>query len=612
MTPASAVPSGGPRTTPRGVVFRNTQTGFVIKDSIYSGATARIQRTRDAGKTWTDVWTANDARLGWIGLVGDEVVATATRSDVATLLRSVDDGASWTEHRPATPLQGYDWLELALVFPSPRLAFAVTDVTAFADRTLLRTTDGGASWTKTLPPDVRPSGGIKLFADGRLLIGAWTSQCASELWRTRDHGDTWQAVSGTCGIPAPALGFLDDRTGFAGGGFPSYLAIQGEAHKPFLELSVTRDGGETWAPLFAGDVGGGSVFRSFGFFDDQHAWAIAGACKMGASGPCGGGVLITDDGGRTWRDSGHAAFRGATLGQTLTLVAAFSSVLWRTEDRGASWRSLARPDEVRLFGMASAGTSLVIDSDAGSYRSLDAGRTWTAFEVQLSLRAGSMLLDDGTLVVPGAQQVRFSVDGGATWRSQPLADPTVSRYVFGTRDRAIDLSYGQQCYPGGPKGAARPGGGAVARLSADGGASWRTSGGLPMTVSRFAMRGLTAAATGFGLCDYFPRAAVSIDGGEHWRTMLVPLDWGSLCEPSVGRDGSLWIACANGSATSRGTRLFQSDDAGASWIETLAPDLPTTLTAVDAGEAWAPRDFGSLWHTTDGGTSWQLIAARLG
>jgi photosystem II stability/assembly factor-like uncharacterized protein len=321
-------------------------------------------------------------------------------------------------------------------------------------------------------------------------------------------------------------------------------------------------------------------------------------------------VAITDDGGRTWRDSGHAAFRGATVGRTLTLVAAFTSVLWQSPDRGASWASLVRPEEVRLFAMTSAGASLVIDSDAGLYRSLDGGRTWTAFDIGVSLRAGAMILDDGSIVVRGPDLVFVSADGGATWRAQPLGDPELSRYVFGTRDRAIDVSYGRDCYPGGPKGAARPGEGAAVRVSADGGASWHANGVLPMRASQLAMRGFTAIASGFGTCDYLPLAAISFDGGEQWRTLAVPLDRASFCEPSIGRDGSLWVACGEGSATSRPTHLFTSLDGGASWTLTLAPGLPTNVVAVDATEAWA-WDLGSLWHTIDGGASWQLVPARI-
>ena len=125
------------------MAFRDALTGIVLDGgTVGTAGTGRTWRTTDGGQTWVDVLGATGARSvvyagndSWY--LAQKVGATAP----SRVVRSRDDGASgsWTIFT----------LPVAVSESPSAMAFATPDVGYMLDVTgLLRTSDGGATWTR--------------------------------------------------------------------------------------------------------------------------------------------------------------------------------------------------------------------------------------------------------------------------------------------------------------------------------------------------------------------------------------------------------------------------------------------------------------------------------
>lgn len=160
---------------------------FVGQDHGWAVGAGRIMATSDGGRTWSRQYSG-PAVLGQVDFT-DTAHGWAVGS--GTLLRTADGGATWTglgEPR----LSGRCLAVSAVHFVSPALGYAIADKTAAggagtaeAAGQLLRSTDGGATWSAV--PGA-PSGAQAVCfgtaTDG--YVGA-----AGRIWRTTDGGSTW-------------------------------------------------------------------------------------------------------------------------------------------------------------------------------------------------------------------------------------------------------------------------------------------------------------------------------------------------------------------------------------------------------------------------------------
>ncbi len=109
-----------------------------------------------------------------------------------------------------------------------------------------------------------------------------------------------------------------------------------------------------------------------------------------------------------------------------------------------------------------------------------------------------------------------------------------------------------------------------------------------------------------------PTLYVSTDDGGHWQRLEVPR---TIFDCNAGNyGGSIWIACPG--PGSGPMVLLRSTDDGHSWTSRRL-DSYLTVTPVSAGEAWAVGGradlvgLQGLWHTTDGGKTWEPAAVRV-
>jgi photosystem II stability/assembly factor-like uncharacterized protein len=238
-----------------------------------------------------------------------------------------------------------------------------------------------------------------------------------------DQGATWrQARSVPTRVMLTAVYFVDAQYGWAVGHDETILN--------------SADGGETWTrshfapeaqqPLldlwFANRVSGIAVGAYGAYFttnDGGRNWASAKFAPPPASKP---GVPMHD--GEAAPDEGelppdYHLNRIVGVGNRL-YVAAEGGQLYRSDDRGASWRALPSPYEGSFFGLVPIrGEGLLAFGLRGHlFRSADAGETWTKLESHTTaMLTDGVAINDLRVVIGGLAGVLLvSGDAGETFR----------------------------------------------------------------------------------------------------------------------------------------------------------------------------------------------------
>lgn len=274
-----AVPA---RLAPQSLLLDVAQRGKLIAAV---GERGHILLSADGGGGWqqakvpsrallTAVWL-HDERLGW-----------AAGHD-ETILRTTDGGATWERVRFAPeaerPL-------LDLWFADAERGFAVGAYGAF-----LATTDGGASWQeRPIGEDDYHLNALGAAPDGTLYLAAE----AGQIYRSSDAGETWQA------LPSPYGGSFFGVLPLADG---SVLVFGLRGH-----LYRSEDRGDSWTQIETGTLATLTAGRELG----ARKVVVVGLA---------GAVARSSDGGRTFVTSeqsdrkGNAALLARDSGADLLL-----------------------------------------------------------------------------------------------------------------------------------------------------------------------------------------------------------------------------------------------------------------------------------------------------
>jgi hypothetical protein len=270
----------------------------------------------------------------------------------------------------------------------------------------------------------------------------------------------------------------------------AYDSLHIWASSAFGDVLYSKDGGFSWNSFTLGNVccpglGGGSVAKSFFFFDTLNGW-IAGQANNGPP-PAGSFRLRTSDGGNSWATQldtgtnwgGQILFLNKRKGFDLIGDCNFRDSFLVTNDSGKTWQR-------RATGISSCGIQrfYFIDSASGwgiyrppppplfisgLMRTRDGGDSWKVIPVSIRLCGGEKIAFSDTLngwmwhCEPNNQnQNRFSRtgDGGVTWDSLYTFTSDYWFYVFEELDSAHLWLAGSNV------------GFASVQFSSDGGRSW--------------------------------------------------------------------------------------------------------------------------------------------
>jgi photosystem II stability/assembly factor-like uncharacterized protein len=293
-----------------------------------------------------------------------------------------------------TPRREFSW-ELTPTGSTARLRglSAVSASTAWASGlgTVLRTTNGGATWQNVTPPETSTLlfRDVEAFDANRALILAIGPGDASRVYLTSDGGQTWTLTFQNDDPNAfyDCMAFFDRHRG---------LALSDPVDGEF-RIIATQDGGASWSVVDA-DMPPALT--------DEFAFAASGQCIttvggrdafFGTGGADEARVFHSGDRGQSWdvtstpmhsSESGGIfalAFRnpraGIAAGGDLATPAASPDALALTDDGGESWQLVdTAPNQYRSGAHWVNGRVAIIVGETGSEVSEDAGRTWRGLD----------------------------------------------------------------------------------------------------------------------------------------------------------------------------------------------------------------------------------------
>jgi photosystem II stability/assembly factor-like uncharacterized protein len=297
---------------------------------------------------------------------------------------------------------------------------AVSRTTAWVSGTqgtVLRTTDGGATWRNVSPPGATELQfrDIEAFDARRAVVLAIGEGEASRVYRTGDGGATWTESFRNTDPRAfyDCLTFFDPRHG---------LAMSDPVDGKFRILS-TKDGGRSWKALP----------------NEGMPPALEGEAGFAASGQC----LVNSGPRDVWLATGGAA-------RARVLHSADRGLTWTVADTTVPAGDPARGVFALAFRDRAHGIAVGGDyrADQPSPRAAattgDAGHTWTtAAQPPPAYRSGVAWLPYSrtAALAVGPTGTDLTTDGGRTWR-------TVDTGSYDT----VDCTPDRGCWAAGEKG----------------------------------------------------------------------------------------------------------------------------------------------------------------
>ena len=394
--------------------------GFNFATESYQSCPGDLERTIDGGNTWVPV-----ASTDYIPAIScpdqNHCWAVETTNSNAALISSSDGGANWS--LVALPGTG---LLYNLTCASRSLCLAAGSDTN-GNPFVLRSSDGGLTWARSntprpsprvsSPPFVGPQSSY-IAAVACMTASTCLAITTSEVLKTTDAGADWTPAGSPPSTPSNGNG-APVLFGVACAG-PSDCIIASEAG-----LFRTVDGGTAW--VASGPRPAGSLFVTC---------AGKGLCiadNLGVSGQHSAGILVSRDGGATWRGQSISLPAGLTsivgsptsqtpsqvyyascwdqthcdaLGLAYTPSGAQGWYLLSSSDSGNSWSVSALPPQITQVGSlacSSGGQCLIAGSDAsgaqlwtlrGSNARTVEGPAWSRYAELTSLTCP----DDGRCV----------------------------------------------------------------------------------------------------------------------------------------------------------------------------------------------------------------------
>ena len=542
---------------------------------VFGAAGGGVWRTDNAGRTWTPLFDKGPtAPIGAVAVAPSNpdtyyigAGQPEPRYDVAGgmgVFRTVDGGKTWA----ALGLEKTRHIGRIWINPTNADDVLVAAVGDFfksgPDRGVFRTTDGGATWTRTLALG-DDTGAVDLAADPKdpnvVFAAAWQARQypwqsyftpitgpGSGVWRSVDGGATWRALGGK-GWPTAPLGRISLATArTAAGALRLYAMVDGEGV----------------AGLYRSDDAGASWIRA----NDNAAAAGYYASHVTVD-PADPDVVFL---------VGQSIRRCADAGKTCTIFTGAPG----GDDYHQVWINPAAPDHIATA------------SDQGAVVSVDAGKTWSSWYNQptgqfyhlatddrFPYRIYSGQQDSGTVGITsrgdfGAIDARDWRPVGGDERDYDLPDPDDANIVY---------SSGL--------------GGRVSRFEARTGESANIT---PFPLPNYGLRQTTTAhhfvwVTPLALSKVGPKTLylgaevvfASTDAGDHW----------SVISPDL--TGKLVGATAKAKDCDGDVKIADARPCGYGGIWSMAP------SPRNAGELWVGTDDGLVQMTRDGGAHWANV-----
>ncbi|KAI0406546.1 oxidoreductase [Xylaria palmicola] len=310
-----------------------------------SSLTTVPQYIKDSGLprlSWKLLSTGSKAQFRGLAPVSDKVAWVSGTN--GTVLRTTNGGESWTPVGPSLSLEdaGLEFRDIEAWSVHKAVILSIGEGT---DSRIYSTKDGGATWTRSFT-NREATAFYDCVAFENPRHGMAMSDPVDGKFRlieTFDGGETWDIVD-----PAGMAPALDGEAGFAASG-------------TCLETAAGR-----WY-IASGGIDPGRIFRSV----DGHRWEVSNSSIAGGA---AGGVFSV-----RFRDARHGIAVG---GDFQAPGGAVNNAAW-SQDGGKTWiRATSFPDGYRSGSSWVQGllhTAIAV-GPTGSDFTVDGGRTWHGFD----------------------------------------------------------------------------------------------------------------------------------------------------------------------------------------------------------------------------------------
>jgi len=530
-----------------------------------------VWKSDDYGRTWNPIFDAQPTQsIGAIAVAPSDpntiYVASGEglhRPDLSVgngIYKSTDAGKSWTH----LGLRGSQQIPALAVDPrDPNRLFAAALGHPFGpseERGILRSTDGGQSWTKVLYKDENTGGSdIEMDPSNPSVLYA-------SLWDSRQ-------------------GPWEDTNTYNG---------------PNSGLFKSTDGGDTWRQLTNGlPKNLVQINTAIASSQPSRLYAVLGTTEPGAYASGKGlGVYRSDDAGETWHVATSDPRPAMRIGggdlpilrvdpKNRDVVYSASIVTLRSTDGGKTWTSIRGApggDEYQNIWINPIDSkNILLVADQGAIVTVNGGESWSSWYNQATAQLyHASVTNTFPYRVCGGQQESGSVcvssrgnDGSVTERDWHPVGAIEYAYV------APDPLDANIIYGGGRS--------EVSKYHWDTG---QIQDVTPIPVKGEKFRANRTQPTMFSPVDphtlYYTTNFLfkTTDGGESWQ-IISP----DLARPRPGIPASL------GKLTDKDPKA----DKPRGVIYSLAPSFRTLDTL------WAGTDDGLIWITRDGGKNWKDI-----
>lgn len=304
---------------------------FAVAATVAAGA----QR----GPRWESQPSGVTARLRGVSAVNAKVAWASGAG--GTVVRTDDGGTTWTK-LTVPDAETLDFRDIDAV--SETTAYILSIGPGPASR-ISKTTDAGASWTLQFTNE-DPKAFLDAMAfwdDAHGLVMGDSIDGKFDILITRDGGKTWSRIA-----PDKMPAALSNEGAFAGSGtnvavLGRDLAWIGTGAAARCRVLRTKDGGATWAiaetPIAASASAG--IF-SVAFRDPSHGMAVGGDYRKEKD--AADNAAVTSDGGVTWTVvKGLGGFRSVVAhvpGSRASWIAVGPSGADRSDDDGRTWHPI--------------------------------------------------------------------------------------------------------------------------------------------------------------------------------------------------------------------------------------------------------------------------------
>ena len=450
-----------------------------------------------------------------------------------------------------TNLQAQGWTKLnpyptfnhlsAVSFPS-----ADTGYTVGQNSTVLRTTDGGNSWTALdFPEKGEQLRNVSFTSNnkGFIVIGR-------RVYRTNDAGNTWQmSPLPNYWASADQSYFIDDTTGFV---FGWYNAI-----------AKTTNGGVNWQML-AFSIMEDNVIMSMKFANHQTGY-LCGQKDLGKTQPM---LKRTDDGGITWQEI-----------EVPTWIKCINDL------------AVISPEEIWIAPGNSPGHI------ARLYHSVDGGETWTSVTLGENNNSNGVIKLDFFNSLQGRALGNYRMystnDGGQTWTNSYT---NLYNYEICSQQDIAWINHDTAIYVGyGP----------LIGKTEDEGLTTENMmiGNIYPLQSVYFIDSLKGVAGGRKTAGVY--ISYTEDGGYTWNEADVDVPFFQFSYNRI--DDIHFRDQLNGWATSYSNVLYKTMDGGQSWNAhpTELPDITFNfIHSFSANNIWGFSKNGKIIRSNDGGSSW--------